>query len=166
MSLLNADKIFALATPPGMSAIAVIRISGDKALQVPHLFDVEAGAVRTAKRVFLKDESGTIIDDVMVLGFAAPASATGEDVLEIHCHGSVAVIDDILSVLAKTEGFRAAEPGEFTRRALDNGKTDSKAEKAGEAEEDPADIDYQLARALDLLRGLSVFDQLANEGRS
>ena len=124
MSLLNADTIFALATPPGMSAIAVIRISGDKALQVPQLFDVAAGAVRTAKRVFLKEENGTIIDDVMVLGFAAPASATGEDVLEIHCHGSVAVIDDILSVLAKTEGFRAAEPGEFTRRALDNGKMD------------------------------------------
>ena len=80
MSLLNADTIFALATPPGMSAIAVIRISGDKALQVPQLFDVAVGAVRTAKRVFLKEKNGTIIDDVMVLGFAAPASATGEDV--------------------------------------------------------------------------------------
>ncbi len=124
MALLHADTIFAIATPPGMSAIAVIRISGDKALQVPHLFGVGAGATRTAKRVFLKDDHGTIIDDVIVLGFAAPASATGEDVLEIHCHGSVAVIDDILKVLAKTEGFRAAEPGEFTRRALDNGKMD------------------------------------------
>ena len=120
----NADTIFALATPPGVSAIAVIRISGVSALRVPHLFGVKAGVPRTAKRVFLKDDRGIILDDVMLLGFAAPASATGEDVLEIHCHGSVAVIEDILGVLAKTEGFRPAEAGEFTRRALDNGKMD------------------------------------------
>lgn len=124
MSFSNADTIFALATPPGVSAIAVIRISGASALRVPHLFGVEAGVPRTAKRVFLKDDRGIILDDVMLLGFAAPASATGEDVLEIHCHGSVAVIEDILDVLAKTEGFRPAEAGEFTRRALDNGKMD------------------------------------------
>ena len=124
MSFSNADTIFALATPPGVSAIAVIRISGASALRVPHLFGVEAGVPRTAKRVFLKDDRGIILDDVMLLGFAAPASATGEDVLEIHCHGSVAVIEDILGVLAKTEGFRPAEAGEFTRRALDNGKMD------------------------------------------
>jgi len=124
MSFSNADTIFALATPPGVSAIAVIRISGVSALRVPHLFGVEAGVPRTAKRVFLKDDRGIILDDVMLLGFAAPASATGEDVLEIHCHGSVAVIEDILGVLAKTEGFRPAEAGEFTRRALDNGKMD------------------------------------------
>ena len=124
MSPLHADTIFALATPPGMSAIAVIRISGNEALRVPRVFGVKAGAARTAKRALLKDENGTIIDDVMVLGFVAPASATGENVLEIHCHGSVAVIDDILRVLAKKEGFRAAEPGELTRRALDNGKMD------------------------------------------
>ena len=111
MSFSNADTIFALATPPGVSAIAVIRISGASALRVPHLFGVEAGVPRTAKRVFLKDDRGIILDDVMLLGFAAPASATGEDLLEIHCHGSVAVIEDILDVLAKTEGFRPAEAG-------------------------------------------------------
>ena len=124
MAHISADTIFALATPPGMSAVAIIRVSGSGAGLVPELFGVEAGAARMAKRAFLKGQAGDIIDDVMLLPFKAPASATGEDVLEIHCHGSVAVIEDILAVLAKTDGFRPAEAGEFTRRALDNGKMD------------------------------------------
>jgi len=120
----NADTIYALATPPGMSAVAIIRISGCKALDVPALFDVKPAPARLARRAFLKDSDGNILDDVMLLSFTGPASATGEDVLEIQCHGSAAVIDDILTILAQHSGFRAAEPGEFTRRALDNGKMD------------------------------------------
>ncbi len=120
----NADTIYALATPPGMSAVAIIRISGRKALDVPALFDVKPAAARMARRAFLKDRDGNILDDVMLLSFTGPASATGEDVLEIQCHGSAAVIDDILTTLSQHSGFRAAEPGEFTRRALDNGKMD------------------------------------------
>lgn len=119
-----ADTIFALATPPGRSALAVIRVSGEKALEVPAAFRAEPVTPRTAHRRWLKDGDGTLIDDVMLLGFTGPASATGEDVLEIHTHGSPAVIEDILHHLGGLSGFRPAEAGEFTRRALDRGKTD------------------------------------------
>lgn len=119
-----SDTIFALATPPGRSALAVVRISGPSALHVPAAFGVEPVNPRTAHRRWLKDSDGALIDDVMLLGFAGPASSTGEDVLEIHSHGAPAVIEDILHHLAALPGFRLAEAGEFTRRALDNGKTD------------------------------------------
>ena len=121
----SADTIFALATPPGMSAVAIIRISGARALDAPALFGVKsAPPPRVVSRAFLKDSDGAVLDDVMLVGFCAPASATGEDVLEIQCHGSAAVIEDITAILADSEGFRPAEAGEFTRRALDNGKMD------------------------------------------
>ena len=84
--------------------------------------------------------------------------------ISIQSRGIEPDIEVVLARIEKVEGGPVRE--EDLRGALDNGKIDSKAEKAGEAEEDPADIDYQLARALDLLRGLLVFDQLANEGRS
>ena len=124
MAYSSTDTIFALATPPGMSAVAIVRISGARALQAPALFGVIAGPDRQATRVFLKDRDGAVLDDVMLVAFSAPASATGEDILEIQCHGSAAVIADIVGILADAEGFRPAEAGEFTRRALDNGKMD------------------------------------------
>lgn len=119
-----ADTIFALATPPGRSALAVIRVSGKSALAVPEAFGVESVEPRKAHRRWLKDADGILLDEVMLIGFLGPASATGEDVLEIHTHGSPAVIEDILHHLAGLPGFRPAEAGEFTRRALDKGKTD------------------------------------------
>lgn len=118
------DTIFALATPPGQSALAVIRLSGGKALLAPGLFGCERGGDRQAIHAFLKSADQLIIDEVILISFIGPASPTGEDVVEIHCHGSMAVIDDILSVLAKAPGFRPALAGEFTRRALDRGKID------------------------------------------
>lgn len=124
MKASSGDTIFALATPPGMSAIAIIRISGSRASEVAQLFGVTNGPIRQANRVFLKAGDGSILDDAMMLYFQGPASATGEDIAEIHCHGSVAVIEGILEVLAQAKGFRAAQAGEFTRRALDNGKMD------------------------------------------
>ena len=119
-----ADTIFALATPPGRSALAVIRVSGDRAWAVPAAFGAAPVTPRKVHRRWLKDTDGTLLDDVMLVGFAGPASATGEDVLEIHTHGSPAVIEDILHHLATLPGCRPAEAGEFTRRALDKGKTD------------------------------------------
>jgi len=119
-----ADTIFALATPPGRSALAVIRVSGETALAVPAAFGAAPITPRQAHRRWLKDAAGSLLDDVMLIGFAGPASATGEDVLEIHTHGSPAVVEDILHHLAAQPGCRPAEAGEFTRRALDNGKTD------------------------------------------
>ena len=118
------DTIFALATPPGRSALAVIRVSGPQAAGVPGLFGATSLLPRQAQRRWLKDKQGNLIDDVMMIAFAGPRSATGEDVTEIHCHGSPAVVEDILNHLAAVSGFRLAEAGEFTRRAFDNNKTD------------------------------------------
>lgn len=119
-----SDTVFALATPPGRSALAVIRVTGNKALSIPDVFGAAPVKPRQTHRRWLKDSDGALIDDVMMVGFQGPASATGEDVLEIHCHGSLAVVEDILTCLAGVPGCRPAEAGEFTRRALDNGKTD------------------------------------------
>jgi tRNA modification GTPase len=119
----SVDTIFAVATPPGRSAIAVIRISGPKAGLSPALFAANcplAGQFCLARL----NVDGQVIDESIILFMAAPKSSTGEDVCEIHCHGSTAVIQLILDILAKSEGFRLADAGEFTRRAFINGKMD------------------------------------------
>lgn len=72
----------------------------------------------------LRGADGTALDEALLLRFDAPASATGEDLVELHCHGGRAVVAAVLAALAAMEGFRAAEPGEFTRRALENGRID------------------------------------------
>ena len=115
-----ADTIFAVATPPGTSAIAVIRISGPKASLSPALF---AANCPTDGRFWLARlrTGDQVIDEAMILFMAAPNSSTGEDVCEIHCHGSTAVIQLILDILTKAAGFRFADAGEFTRRAFING---------------------------------------------
>ncbi len=118
------DTIFALATPPGRSALAVIRVSGPQSGNVAELFGAAALLPRQAQRRWLKDRDGKLIDDVMMITFVGPHSATGEDVTEIHCHGSPAVVEDILNHFAALSGFRLAEAGEFTRRAFDNDKID------------------------------------------
>ena len=119
----SVDTIFAMATPPGQSAIAVIRISGPKAGLSPILFQASCPA---AGQFFLARlrAGDQVIDEAMILYMVAPKSSTGEDVCEIHCHGSTAVIDAILDKLAKTDGFRLANAGEFTHRAFINGKMD------------------------------------------
>ena len=119
----SVDTIFAVATPPGRSAIAVIRISGPKAGLSPALFSANcpaAGQFRVA-RLRAGDQ---VIDEAMILFMAAPKSSTGEDVCEIHCHGSTAVIQLVLDILTNAAGFRLADAGEFTRRAFINGKMD------------------------------------------
>ena len=117
------DTIFAVATPPGRSAIAVIRISGPKAITSPELFAANCPAAGQFCFSRLWD-GNQVIDEVMILFMAAPKSSTGEDVCEIHCHGSTAVIYLILDILTKAVGFRLADAGEFTRRAFLNGKMD------------------------------------------
>ena len=119
----SVDTIFAVATPPGRSAIAVIRISGPKAGLSPALFAANCPAAGQfcLARLRVGDQ---VIDEAMILFMAAPKSSTGEDVCEIHCHGSTAVIQLILDILTKSAGFRLADAGEFTRRAFINGKMD------------------------------------------
>ncbi len=121
----KSNTIFALATPLAKSGVAVIRISGPHApravMALTHLKDWQPNL---ARHVALHAPDGRIIDRGLVLCFKAPKSFTGEDVAELQVHGSLAVIRELLDVLGAMEGFRSAEPGEFTRRAFMNGKMD------------------------------------------
>lgn len=123
------DTIFALASGAVRSGVAVIRVSGPLALRS---FAMLTGKYppppRTAVLAVLKDRHKPL-DRALVLRFESPASFTGEDVVEYHVHGGRAVIDGVFAVLGRVSGFRMAEPGEFTRRAFENGKLDlTKAE--------------------------------------
>ena len=119
------DTIFALSTPPGRSAVAVIRLSGPKACEtLAALIGKTPDARRAVFATFRDPTTGDVLDKGLALSFPGPASFTGEDAAEIQMHGSMAAVRAILSVLAQQPGLREAQPGEFTRRALDNGKLD------------------------------------------
>ncbi|MFP4385688.1 MAG: tRNA uridine-5-carboxymethylaminomethyl(34) synthesis GTPase MnmE [Alphaproteobacteria bacterium] len=128
MSDLLKDTIFALATPRGFGGVAVIRVSGPHALDGLYaLSDIQAeqNRFRYAQLCILKRlVSRETLDHALVLTFKAPHSYTGEDVVEYHVHGGIAVVDGALAELALLPGHRMAEPGEFTRRAFENGKMD------------------------------------------
>jgi tRNA modification GTPase len=116
--------IAALATAPGRAAVAVVRVSGTRAGEVAGLLGADAVAPRRAELRTLKDpQTGEQLDRALVLWFPAPASYTGEDIVELHLHGGHAVVDSVLSALGAL-GVAVAEPGEFTRRAFENGKLD------------------------------------------
>jgi len=147
------QTIYALSSgrPPG--AIAIVRVSGP---QVPAALVALAGklpAPRMATRALLRDADGQPIDDAMVLYFPKPASATGEDVAEFHVHGGRAVLASLLDSLSAMENVRAAEPGEFTRRAFEHGKLDL-TEAEGLDDLIHADTDRQRRQALRQLKGL------------
>jgi len=117
------DTIFALATARGKSGVAVIRISGPAALRSAALL---CNIPKQPRLAVLRELSwaGDPLDTALVLSFLAPNSFTGEDVVELHTHGSIATTSAILKVLADIDGLRLAEAGEFTRRALENDKLD------------------------------------------
>lgn len=120
-----SDPIVALATPPGRSAIAVVRLSGVGALEIATR--VAAGArtaqPRVATLATFRDAAGDVIDRGLVTVFPAPHSYTGDDVVELSCHGGLLAPARLLAAL-HAAGARAAAPGEFTRRAVLNGKID------------------------------------------
>ena len=119
------DTIFALSTAAGQSGVAVIRISGNEVLNVYHILThKDHPKERFAEYNKIYDEKGNIVDNVITLYFQNPKSFTGEDALEIQCHGSRAVISKILSLLSDIPNCRMAEAGEFTRRAVYNNKMD------------------------------------------
>jgi tRNA modification GTPase len=125
-SPLPADTIAAIATPQGRSAVALLRVSGPGALQVLHRIAPALGQVRPrAQRLaaLRHPQTGELLDRGLVTYFAAPASYTGEDTLEIATHGGVLTPQLVLDALLAA-GARTAEPGEFTRRAYLNGKLD------------------------------------------
>jgi tRNA modification GTPase len=120
------DTIAAIATPPGEGGVAVIRISGNEALNVAA--KVFSGPVRTYKTHTahfgkILDSEGNLVDEVLALVMLAPRSYTGEDTVEVHCHGGSLITRSVLDTILKA-GARAAQPGEFTFKAFINGKLD------------------------------------------
>ena len=119
------DTIFALASGSGRAGVAVIRVSGpgaDDALRSLGVRDYTDFRRAGLRKIF--QSNGELLDEALVLRFEEGASFTGEAVVELHLHGSRAVVRAVLDVLAVTPGLRAAEPGEFTRRALGAGRLD------------------------------------------
>ena len=119
-----ADTIFALSSGSPPAAIAVIRISGPGAHHAGEKLAGSLPSPRLAAVRELRDGGGSLLDEALVLRFDGPATATGEDLVEFHCHGGRAVVKAVLGALGGFEGLREAEPGEFTRRAFENGRMD------------------------------------------
>src|ERR1700690_3399306 len=118
------QTIFALSSGRPPSAIAMVRVSGPQAGAALTALAGKVPAPRMATRVLLRDADRQPIDDAVVLWFPGPASATGEDVAEVHVHGGRAVLAALFSSLSRIENVRAADPGVFTRRAFEKGKLD------------------------------------------
>src|SRR6202161_2112670 len=149
---LRDQTIFALSSGRPPSAIAIVRVSGPQASTALESLAGRVPQPRIATRVPLHDGEHAI-DDAIVLWFPGPASATGEDVAEFHIHGGRAVQAALFAVLSKLENVRAAEPGEFTRRAFENGKLDL-TEAAALDDLIHADTERQRRQALRQLNGL------------
>jgi len=147
------QTIFALSSGRPPSAIAVVRISGPQAGFVLRLLAGKLPTPRQATRALLRDEAAGPIDDAVVLWFPGPASATGEDIAELHVHGGRAVLAAVFAALSAIDNVRPAEPGEFTRRAFENGKLDL-TEAEGLDDLIHADTDRQRRQALRQLKGL------------
>jgi tRNA modification GTPase len=147
------QTIFALSSGRAPSAIAIVRVSGPEAGAALSALAGKIPAPRVATRVLLKTADGQPLDDAVVLWFPGPASATGEDVAEFHVHGGRAVLASLFAVLSAQKNIRPAEPGEFTRRALENGKLDL-TEAEGLDDLIHADTDRQRRQALRQLQGL------------
>src|SRR5580704_1788028 len=148
------DTIVALATAPGVSAIAVIRLSGKQSFEViDQLFPSKKISLQPSHTLhvgYLQDD-GKILDEVVISLFRAPRSYTGEDVIEISCHGSPYVQQQIIQSVVN-KGPRLAKPGEFTQRAFLNGKLDlTQAESV--ADIILSNTDASLKAALNTMRG-------------
>lgn len=148
-----AETIFALSSGRPPAAVSIIRVSGPAAHAAGNRI---AGALPDARIAAVRElrhpESGELLDEALVLRFDGPASSTGEDVVEFHCHGGRAVVDGILSAIGSIEGLRGALPGEFTRRAFENGRIDL-TEAEGLADLIEAETESQRKAALALAEG-------------
>lgn len=124
-ALLNdADTIAAVSSGRPPAAIAIIRVSGPLALAIVTSLAGPMPQPRQASLRALRDRDGELLDRALVIVFPGPNSATGEDLVELHCHGGRAVVDAVELALHAHPGVRRAEPGEFTRRAVTNGRID------------------------------------------
>lgn len=144
------DTIFALATAQGRAGVAVIRISGKMAMTSAGKLMKTLPKQRGLRK--LVDGEGVHLDDALVLVFPDTNSFTGEPVVELHLHGSIAVVNAVLRVLGDDTELRPAEAGEFTRRALENGKLDL-TQVEGLADLIDAETEGQRRQALRVLSG-------------
>ncbi len=148
-----ADTIFALSSGRPPAAVSVIRVSGPQAHQAGLRIARDLPPPRVAAVRELRHPTfGDVLDSALVLRFDGPASATGEDVVELHCHGGRAVVDAVLAALGSIDGLRTARPGEFTRRAFANGRIDL-TEAEGLADLLEAETESQRKAALALAEG-------------
>ncbi|UWR33597.1 tRNA uridine-5-carboxymethylaminomethyl(34) synthesis GTPase MnmE [Sulfitobacter sp. W027] len=146
------DTIFAQASAPGRAGVAVIRISGPRAFAIAQEISGKRPEGRDSVLRKLRGIDGEVIDQALVLSFPGPNSFTGEDVIELQLHGSIAVVRAILSLLSTFTDTRMAEAGEFTRRALENEKLDL-AQVEGLADLIEAETEAQRKQALRVLSG-------------
>lgn len=118
------DTIFAVSSGRPPAAIAVVRVSGPQAFAAAEALAGPLSAPRHASLRGLRDAEGALLDRALLIVFPGPKTATGEDLVELHCHGGRAVIAAVERALSAMPALRFAEPGEFTRRALTNGRID------------------------------------------
>ncbi len=155
--------IYALSSGPGISGVAVIRISGPDSSEILKLltkFELPAPRVATLRKINNINTS-ELIDEGLILWFPGPESYTGEDMAEIHVHGGKAVVEALLTTLSNIQNCRIAEPGEFTKMAFQNGKINLlKAESIGDLIS--AETEIQRSQAIKTMSGKSSekFDQL------
>ena len=146
------NTIFALASAQGRAGVSVIRLSGPDAKEVVGKFVSNLPKNRVAGLRVLIDDTGEPLDHALVLCFDCPRSFTGDDVVELHLHGSIAVVQSVLRVLGDSGLARLAEPGEFTRRALENGRMDL-AQVEGLADLIESETEAQRKQALRVVTG-------------
>ena len=119
------ETIFALSSGKGKAGVAIVRISGNDVDKLFDIFSIKKPKPRIANLQKLKHpKTNQIIDNCLVLYFEAPNSFTGENTVELHLHGSIAVVEEVLETLSKIKNYRLAEAGEFSKRAFENNKLD------------------------------------------
>jgi len=147
-----ADTIFALSSGAPPAAIAIVRVSGPQAAHAMQALLHRQIPPRKAVTAAVRDSGGELLDRALALWLPGPQTATGEDTLELHCHGGRAVVQAVEAALAALTGLRRAQPGEFTRRAFANGRIDL-AEAEGLADLLSAETELQRQSALALAGG-------------
>ena len=149
---MSLDTIYALSSGRPPAAVSIIRVSGSQAHEVGRKLAGVLPKARQAALRTLRNSEGGVLDDALVLRFDGPASSTGENIVEFQCHGGRAVVDALLAALAQLEGLRLAQPGEFTRRAFENGRIDL-TEAEGLADLIEAETETQRKAALAMAEG-------------
>lgn len=147
----DMDTIFALATARGKAGVAVVRLSGPAAHQAVAALCGDVPELRRASVRRLASQ-GEVLDEALVLAFGRGASFTGEDTAELQLHGSLAVVASVIRALSAMPGLRQADPGEFTRRALENGRLDL-TQVEGLADLIDAETEMQQRQAMRVLSG-------------